>query len=472
MKVICHKCQYENQSSSPQIFCARCATMIDVRNQAEPLPDEMYRSEAPLPYAGRNGGSYDPPFPGTVQPASGLGAASGQRDNPIPVVREVHNSADGRARNAGNGGKVRGRDAYATRVGDDFGDLLEIHTEGEGQSQAWTVSSVGESVVAGSPHPDPSHPDRRDTSARPETGWAAEAGFIDRPRRSDEGGGQSGLGYSEEGRTFSGGPGRAGRETRDFSGENHPNLTGWPVLTDNQDLSYGDEDDEDDQDSPTRQGIGMRVLLGAAVFAGLIGGAYFFLGDLISKRKGQAESLVPTVAEVTSPAASPTLSPGQVATAPNPTTANGDGTVASRPGGDYTPFGQRDQSLPVDIPPMAGRVGTAESLRPAPTSPVSEPAGGLTGAGRDERLPAPTIPAGGNWTIQVASFNDQGQAGDRAADLKAANLPARVARVDIPGKGTWYRIQIGGFESREEAIRYGGQLRSQGAIQDFIATPR
>lgn len=208
----------------------------------------------------------------------------------------------------------------------------------------------------------------------------------------------------------------------------------------------------------------MRVLLGAAVFAGLIGGAYFFLGDLISKRKGQAGSVVPAVTEATSPTASPTLSPGLGAT------VNGERAIATQPGGDGASFGQRDQSLPVDILPMAGRGGTVESLQPAPTPLATAPAAGPA-AGND-RLPAPTVTSGGNWTIQVASFNDQVQASDRVSDLKAANLPARVARVDIPGKGTWYRIQIGGFESREEALRYGGQLRSRGAIQDFIPTPK
>lgn len=218
MKVICHKCQYENQSSSAQIFCARCATMIDVRNQGEPRPDETYRTEASLPYAGRAGGSYDQPFPGTAQPRTGHNVVNNHNEDSVPVVKDLHHSSDARARNAGNGGKVRGRDAYATRIGDDFGDLLEIHSGGEGQSQVWTVSSVGEN----SPRPDHPHQTRQgshdDNRARHETGWAAEAGFVERPRRSDEGGGQSGMGYTEEGRNLSGGPGRGGRETREFSG--------------------------------------------------------------------------------------------------------------------------------------------------------------------------------------------------------------------------------------------------------------
>ncbi|MFN7624551.1 MAG: SPOR domain-containing protein, partial [Acidobacteriota bacterium] len=78
----------------------------------------------------------------------------------------------------------------------------------------------------------------------------------------------------------------------------------------------------------------------------------------------------------------------------------------------------------------------------------------------------------GDWTIQVASFNNKGQADERLASLRGSSLPARVARVDLPGKGTWYRVQVGGFGSREEGARYGNQLRSRGAIQDFIVTPR
>jgi len=73
-------------------------------------------------------------------------------------------------------------------------------------------------------------------------------------------------------------------------------------------------------------------------------------------------------------------------------------------------------------------------------------------------------------TIQVASFNDQAQANERVSWFRSKGVEARSVKVDIPGKGTWHRIQIGGFKSREEASNHANQLKSKGILQDFIVT--
>ena len=52
------------------------------------------------------------------------------------------------------------------------------------------------------------------------------------------------------------------------------------------------------------------------------------------------------------------------------------------------------------------------------------------------------------------------------------NVEARVVKAEIPGKGTWYRVQIGGFKSREEATNYANQLKGKGALQDYIITSK
>ncbi|NDD62830.1 MAG: hypothetical protein EBZ36_02445 [Acidobacteria bacterium] len=134
MKVICPKCQYENQSSSSQVFCARCATMIDVRSQREASPDREYQSGAPLPYSGRPAGS---PVPGAVQPGGRLpgGRLPGGslEDGQFPVGGGYHRPPVSSGRE---------RDAYATRVDGDFNDLLEIETRGEREAGAhWRLGS-------------------------------------------------------------------------------------------------------------------------------------------------------------------------------------------------------------------------------------------------------------------------------------------------------------------------------------------
>ena len=96
----------------------------------------------------------------------------------------------------------------------------------------------------------------------------------------------------------------------------------------------------------------------------------------------------------------------------------------------------------------------------SPAPPVTKPVA----------APPSTTPNKGNITIQAGSYNDQGQANARVSALKAANVDARVVSANIPGKGTWYRVQIGRFPSREQAASYANGLRGKG-VTEFLVTP-
>lgn len=75
---------------------------------------------------------------------------------------------------------------------------------------------------------------------------------------------------------------------------------------------------------------------------------------------------------------------------------------------------------------------------------------------------------GGKVTIQIGSYSEVAQAEERVATLKSAGYEARSVAVEIPKRGTWYRVQSGRFVSREEAERYGKQLREKGVVANFI----
>jgi cell division septation protein DedD len=76
----------------------------------------------------------------------------------------------------------------------------------------------------------------------------------------------------------------------------------------------------------------------------------------------------------------------------------------------------------------------------------------------------------GKVTIQIGSYNESGQAEERVASLKSAGYEARSVAVEIPKRGTWYRVQSGRFVSRDEAERYGKQLREKGIVSSYITT--
>ncbi len=54
----------------------------------------------------------------------------------------------------------------------------------------------------------------------------------------------------------------------------------------------------------------------------------------------------------------------------------------------------------------------------------------------------------GNFIIQVAATRDPKQADKMAAKLKASGYQAYRVSAGIPGKGTWHRVRVGGFQTR------------------------
>ena len=248
------------------------------------------------------------------------------------------------------------------------------------------------------------------------------------------------------------------RETRDYF--EPPDLVGanWPLMTENGptgSLEEGGASSSSGGGLPGgRQGMFLRFLLGAIVFAGLIGGAYFFLGDLIRSRQeagapspteetariNQEENGTSSRAEVNLPSAP--IEPPQK-----------DGTVG--PSGSSAQSGpkqERAESSAVDIVPMTERGGPAEPVKPAPAVVPKSPS------------------VSGPWTIQVAAYADEAQANARRAVLQSRGMTARVVRAELPGKGTWYRVQVGDFPTRDAGMAFGRDLRAKGIVSDFLVS--
>ena len=109
-----------------------------------------------------------------------------------------------------------------------------------------------------------------------------------------------------------------------------------------------------------------------------------------------------------------------------------------------------------------------KALPPAPEKPAVAPA--------KAPAPQPEAPAsfegagGGNYTVQVGSFNDPSEANQHVSRMRAAGFAARAVAVELPKRGTWYRVQSGRFETREEAAKAGAQMRAKGAAAAAIVT--
>ena len=114
--------------------------------------------------------------------------------------------------------------------------------------------------------------------------------------------------------------------------------------------------------------------------------------------------------------------------------------------------------------PVAAPAGPAVSpsapaaVPPAPAAPPS--ASPATAAAK----PAP--PRGG-WVVQVGSTQERFEA-DRIA-ARYASRGARVTVAEVPGKGRWYRVRLGSFETRDAADRYLKELERSTGAKGFVA---
>jgi len=65
--------------------------------------------------------------------------------------------------------------------------------------------------------------------------------------------------------------------------------------------------------------------------------------------------------------------------------------------------------------------------------------------------PDPAKPAG-RFTLQLSSFKDKAEAQSFLADMRIAGYRAYLVEAEVEGKGTFFRIRLGHYESYEAAL--------------------
>src|SRR5262245_3288666 len=382
MKVTCPKCQFENQADSSRVVCARCATIIEVRMD-QGLDSNGKRQTARLPFTsgGLSGGGQ---------------SLGGQR------------FSDG--------------DVYATRIGDDFDDVLDVPIQPQSGYQPVDETPpvpVFEDVFMPSQNQEQASP--YDFPAYDK----APAAPID----------------------AYGTPGARPRDPQDYIEQPEQEFVAWPVLPESQ-------EEEEAAAGSGRGGLFLRIGLIVGLFGVVSFWAYYFLGDYIAKRRASQERTAITTTD----------SPARGETADKPPETQPSTTAQDNP----PPAG----GVQSQEPPSQGNT-KAKEIAPPPIK--AENIGKQPGPSNTQKPSNPRGPQDrGNLTVQVGSFKDQGEADAKAASLNAAtNGEFHVVEAKIPGRGTWYRVQqVSGFASREAALSYGNRLRGRNLISDFIVTAR
>ena len=73
--------------------------------------------------------------------------------------------------------------------------------------------------------------------------------------------------------------------------------------------------------------------------------------------------------------------------------------------------------------------------------------------------------------MQVSSFRTSKQANEFAERLRRSGHSAPVETALVPSKGEWYRVRIGPFKSKWDAMRYRKEFEQREHIVSFLVEP-
>ncbi|MBP9855554.1 MAG: SPOR domain-containing protein [Candidatus Omnitrophica bacterium] len=71
-----------------------------------------------------------------------------------------------------------------------------------------------------------------------------------------------------------------------------------------------------------------------------------------------------------------------------------------------------------------------------------------------EKVQAPAASKDSKYTIQVASYKDKINAERKVSELEKKDYKAYIVSKELFGKGTWYRVNVGGFSTKKEADEF------------------
>ena len=102
------------------------------------------------------------------------------------------------------------------------------------------------------------------------------------------------------------------------------------------------------------------------------------------------------------------------------------------------------------------------------TVPISKK--DLLPAKKVENTPTPISRTGGTknfYTIYVESYTNEELAIGAAKKMRQSGYEMYVARVDVPGKGIWYRVLLGRFKDKETPRKVMEELKRKGGLKEF-----
>ncbi len=126
---------------------------------------------------------------------------------------------------------------------------------------------------------------------------------------------------------------------------------------------------------------------------------------------------------------------------------------------------------PLILSGIEGPPRLAETPRVEPVATRTVDGGGLKEAfGKAAQRPPSETAADGTWTVQLSAYQDKAEADRFAAGLRDKGYAPYIVEASIPGKGTWFRVRMGRFPTKDAASRYMDDFRRETSMNAIVTT--
>jgi cell division septation protein DedD len=119
-------------------------------------------------------------------------------------------------------------------------------------------------------------------------------------------------------------------------------------------------------------------------------------------------------------------------------------------------------------PPAAPRGDEAARRGDGPHATPAAPAAPERVQVEPAQLEQPEPGTSSVFTLQVASFDTREEAQDFVSDLRSRGHPVFLVRTSTPERGTWFRVRVGPFRTRRDAMSYQTRFERQERLPTFL----
>lgn len=220
-----------------------------------------------------------------------------------------------------------------------------------------------------------------------------------------------------------------------------------------------------------------RQVVSLVIVGLVVLGAAFVLGVVVGKKlsaDGRTDSAPDLLSALDAKASTPLTFHEELTQktpalpSPPPPPAAAQPTVQAEAPAEETPPAKALEPVPEAAKPEPALAEIAKPEAPDEPVPTAVRAGALHQA--FERAQKPPSAANGAFSLQLSASQDRAEAERLVAKLRGEGYSPYIISAEVPGRGTWFRVRMGSFASKEAATEYLKDFRRETQYEAFVAS--